>query len=176
VDDVRVPKAGVQRGGARDPLQRAVDRPDGEALRLLRACLEVWLVELHDVRARGEQVAHLLVHGLGQRHRERFLVVVVVVLRLLRHRERSWQCRFDLAVGVGAQELHVPLFDGSCPPNRPDHARNRVRVTGPVECRPRMVQVHSLQRRRESVGVALAPDLPVGDDVDPGPLHVTDGD
>src|SRR2546430_17662902 len=48
--------------------------------------------------------------------------------------------------------------------------------SGPVECRPRMVQVHSLQRGRESVGVALAPDLPVGDDVDPGPLHVTDGD
>ena len=34
----------------------------------------------------------------------------------------------------------------------------------------------AVQREGETVGVALAADLAVGDDVDPGPFHVADGD
>ncbi len=35
--------------------------------------------------------------------------------------------------------------------------------------------VDPFERRREAVGVALAPHLAVGDDVDAGPFHVADG-
>ena len=40
----------------------------------------------------------------------------------------------------------------------------------------RMLVVDALERRGEVVGVALAPHLAVGDDVDAGPLHVADGE
>src|SRR5919206_142344 len=56
--------------------------PDARCDRL-RACLEVRLVDLYDVRPRGLQVAKLLVHGLGVREGEARLVRVVVVLGLL---------------------------------------------------------------------------------------------
>ena len=49
-------------------------------------------------------------------------------------------------------------------------------MTGPVERCARVVEVHALERGRESVGVAFAPHLSVGDDVDARPLHVAYGD
>ena len=49
-------------------------------------------------------------------------------------------------------------------------------MPGAVEGDARVLDVHPLQRGREAVGVALPPGLTVGDDVDPGPLHVSDGE
>jgi hypothetical protein len=45
-------------------------------------------------------------------------------------------------------------------------------VAGAVESHARVVDVDAVERRREAVGVTLPPHLPVGDDVDAGPLHV----
>jgi hypothetical protein len=46
-------------------------------------------------------------------------------------------------------------------------------VACPVERCARIVEVHPVKRGGEAVGVALAPDLAVGDDVDPGSFHVS---
>ena len=67
-------------------------------------------------------------------------------------------------------------LDGSRPPDRADHPRDGVLVTGPVERDPRCVEIDAVERRREVVRVALAAHLAVRDDVDSGLLHVTDGE
>src|SRR5439155_26766464 len=102
------------------------------------------------------------------------LVLVEIVLRLLRHRERTGQGGLDPAIGAGAQEKYVAHLDRVRPLDRSDHARNRVGVTGAVERGAWTVQVHAFQGGGETVRVALAPDLAIGDDVDPGALHVAD--
>ena len=89
VDDVRVAEAGMEDGVALDPLKRTVDRLERVLARRLGARLEVRLVDLDDVGAGRLQVAELLVHGLRVREREAAPVAVVVVLRLLGHRERA---------------------------------------------------------------------------------------
>ena len=45
-------------------------------------------------------------------------------------------------------------------------------MTGAVERHTGSVQIHSLERRREPIGVALPPHLAVRDHVDAGALHV----
>src|SRR5262249_29105098 len=51
-----------------------------------------------------------------------------------------------------------------------DNSRHRVWVAGAVERCAGVVDVNAFKRSREAVGVALAPDLAVGDDVEPGLL------
>ena len=67
-------------------------------------------------------------------------------------------------------------FDGTGPPNRAHHAGHGVRMSRPVERRSGVVEIEPLERVREVVRVALAPDLAVGDDVDAGLLHVSHGE
>ena len=112
VNDVRVAEARVQHGDAVDSVEGAFDRGQCILPRLVGARLEVGLVDLHDVGAGGAQLAQLLVHGAGEVHRHRGEIGVVVVLRLLRHRERTRYRDLDRPVGVGAQELHVADHDG----------------------------------------------------------------
>src|SRR6266446_2978779 len=78
-----------------------------ELARLLRPRLHVRLVDLHDVGARGEQVADVRVHRQRVVQRRRRLARVVIVLRLLRHRERSRHGHLDRPVRVRAQKAHV---------------------------------------------------------------------
>ena len=49
-------------------------------------------------------------------------------------------------------------------------------MAGAVERGAGIVDVDAFKRGREAVGVALAPHLAVGDDVDAGALHVADRD
>jgi hypothetical protein len=63
------------------------------------------------------------------------------------------------------------------PPNRggefADDARHEGRAVAPRHGSGPL-RIDSLERQREAVGVALAPDLAVRDDVDAGALHVPD--
>ena len=61
-------------------------------------------------------------------------------------------------------------------PDLAGDARHRVRVAAAVERGAGIVDVDALERRREAVGIALAPHLAVGDDVEPGALLVADGE
>src|SRR5947208_16201473 len=45
-----------------------------------------------------------------------------------------------------------------------------------VERAPRMIEIDAFERGGEAVGIAFAPDLAVGDDVEAGPLLRPDGE
>ena len=66
-----------------------MDRLERVLVCAIRTSLQVRLVDLDDVRARRLEIPQLLVDGFRIREREASLVGVVVVLRLLRHRERA---------------------------------------------------------------------------------------
>ena len=96
----------------------------------------------------------------------------MIVLRLLRHRERSRHRDLDAPVRDRTQELDVPHLDRSCAMNRAHHTRHRVRMTGSIQRNAGGVQVDTVEGGREPVGVALATHLAVRDDVDARTLHV----
>ena len=99
---MRISEARVQRGRPLDPVERAIDGRNRKSSGFLRPSLQVGLVDLNHVCARCEQGANLFVDGDCERHRQLGLVLVVVVLRLLRHREWTRQGGLDGPVGVGA--------------------------------------------------------------------------
>jgi hypothetical protein len=176
VDDRRVAEAGVERErGAGDAFERALDRLECVLPRVLGAGLQVGLVDLHDVGSRGDEIAQFLVHRLRVCQRERPEILVVVVLRLLAHRERPRDGDADRPLGQTAQELRVAHLHRPGPPDPPHHARHRVRVPRPIERCSGLVEVEAVERVRKAVRVALAPNLAVGDDVDSGFFHVADG-
>ena len=177
VDDRGVAEAEVQRRRAEPghAVERPVDHLHPVLRGLGRAGLQVRLVELDDVRSRGEQVADLLVHCFRVPEGQGLLGPVVVVLCLLRHGERPRHGDLDGPGGVRPQELQVGHLDRVLAPDRADDAGHRVRVAAAVQRRSRVVDVHSVKRRRETVGVALPADLAVGDDVEAGVLLGADG-
>ena len=88
--DRRVAEANMYGGGARDAVERAIERAETKGARLLGTRLHVGLVDLHDVGAGVEQIANLGVDSRGVVHRGELAAAAVVVdLRLLRHRERA---------------------------------------------------------------------------------------
>ena len=80
------------------------------------------------------------------------------------------------AVGVGAQELHVAHLDRMLAADLAGDARHRIGMAGAVERGAGIVDVDALERGGEAVGIAFAPLLAVGDDVEAGALLVADGD
>ena len=77
-------------------------------------------------------------------------------------------------VGVGAQEFDVAHLDRMLAPHLADDARHRIGMAGAVERRAGIVDVDAFERGGEAVGIALAPHLAVGDDVEAGALLVAD--
>ena len=145
-------------------------------LGLVRPRLHPGLVELHDVGAGREQVLDLGIDRGGIVERQRRLVAVVVVLALLRHGEGARHRHLDLAVGVGAQEFDVAHLDRMPAPDLADDARHDGEAAGAVRRLAGIVEVDAVERGGEAVGIALAPLLAVGDDVEAGALLVADGD
>ena len=132
------------------------------------------LVDLHDVGAGGEQILDLGIEGGRIVERHRLGVAVKIVLRLLAQGERARHRRLDRAAGVGAQHRKIAQYDGPRPADRADHARHRNGPAGPAQRRARPFHVDAVERRGETVGIAFAPLLAVGDDVEPGALLVAD--
>ena len=75
---------------------------------------------------------------------------------------------FTGPLGPRAQEPQVVDLDRPDATDAADHARDGVRPARAARHHRRVVDVEALQRGREAVRVALAPDLAVGDDVEPG--------
>src|SRR5690606_24794035 len=121
-------------------------------------------------------ILDLLVDGRGVVERELGFARVGIVLRLLRHRERSGYGDLDPPARMGVQELDVADLHGVLAPDLADDARHRVRMAAAVERRAGVVDVDALERRREAVRVALAPYLAVRDDVEAGLLLRADRD
>ena len=97
-------------------------------------------------------------------------------MHLLAHGEGAGQGDLGGLAGVGAQELHVAHLDRPRAADLADDPRHHGLLAAIVDDLGRVLVVDAVQRRREVVGVALAPHLAVGDDVDAGPLHVADGE
>src|SRR5580692_9527305 len=144
------------------------EQPDAVFLGGVRPGLQVRLVELDDVRSGREQVGDLGVDRLRVPERGGFLARVMVVLRLLGHRERSGHRHLDGPVGVGPQEGECFDIHRVPSPDRPADPGYRVRMAAAVQRGAGVVDVDAVQRGRERVGVALPSDLAVGDDVQPG--------
>ena len=175
VDDRGVPEADVHGGGAGDTVQRGVECGEAVLAGRLGPGLHVRLVDLDHVGAGGMQVLDLGVDRGGVRQRRRLEVGVVLVLRLLRHRERAGHGHLDHVVGVRLQELHVADADRLWPRYRASDPWHRVGMPAAIEGRPGVVDVDALERGGEVVAVGLAPHLAVGDDVEPGLLLGADG-
>src|SRR5436190_1763357 len=176
MDDRGVAEADVHRRRAADPFERAIERLETVFARLLRARLHVRLVDLHDVGAGGEEIAHLLVDRDRIVQRGFLGGLVVLVLRLLGHGKGAGNGDLRLARGVALEEAQVLDLDGMLAPDLADDARHRVRMAGAVERAAGIVDVDTVERGGEAIRVALAPDLAIGDDVQPGALLRADGE
>src|SRR5215207_2972362 len=176
VNDVRVAEARVEDGVPVDAVKRAIDRTDGVLPRGLRARLEIRLVDLDDVGSGCFEVPQLLVHGMRVREREAPLVGVVIVLSLLRHRERPRNGDLDPTVRDRAEKLDVAHLDRPRAADRPHDSRDGIFVTRAIERDAGLVEIDAVERGREPVRVALPPHLPVRDHVDACTLHVANGE
>ena len=64
-----------------------------------------------------------------------------------------------------AQEFQIADLDRMAATNGAYDARYRIGVTTAIQCRAGVVQVDAIERGGKSVGIAFAPDLTIGDDV-----------
>ena len=80
----------------------------------------------------------------------------------------------DFAVGVGAQKFDVAHLDRPQPADRADDARHDDGAAGAPHDVRRVVEIDPRKCGRKTVRIAFAADLAIGDDVDPGALHVAD--
>ena len=175
VHDRGVAEAKVHDGRHRDPLQRAVDDFDRITFGGLWVIAQPGFIELDDIRSGGLQVQGLGVDGGGQVHRHFLVILVELVLGLLCHREGAGQRDLGGEACVASQKFHVTALDrfGAAQPRH--HPRHQSFRTVSRADHAGLVVVHALQRGRESVRIALATHLSVGDDVDAGSLHVAYG-
>ena len=174
--DGGIAEAQMHRDRAGDAVERAVERLEAVLPRLVGMLLHPRLVDLHHVGAGGEQILDLGIDGGGVIHRHRFFVLVVIVLRLLAHGERSGHGSLDLAAGIGAQHLQVANLDGVLAADRADDARHRYRLAAAVDRGAGIFDIDAVERGGEAVGIAFAPLLAVGDDIEPGALLIADGE
>ena len=131
--------------------------------------MHVWLVDLHDIRARLEQIADFLVDGDGIVHGGEFPAAAIVFdLGLLSHGEGAGHRNLDLAGRMAPQEQNILDLHGVPPPDVADDSWNRIRMPAAVERAAGIVDIHSVERGCKSIRVTFAAHLAVGDDVDAG--------
>ncbi len=176
VDDGGIAETDVDGRGTLDAVERSLQPVQPDLAGLVRTRLHIGLVDLHDVGAGREQILDLRVHRRGVVEHHLLLVLVEIVLRLLRHRKGTGDGDLDRALGIGAQELHVAHLDWMLAAYFAGDARHWIGMAGAVERGAGIVDVDAFQRGGEAVGVALAPLLAVGDDVEAGALLVADCD
>ena len=161
--------------GSLDALKGPVDGGDGKSPGFFRLCLQEWLVELHHVRSRCKQVLDLIVERGRAIHRDRNLVLVVLVEELLRHGEWTRDGDPDRPVRLRAKEGHVAHLDRSRPPQFSDDAGHDLHPSGRARRHlGRIVAIHPFKRGRKSIGVAFPPNFTVGDDIDSRALLIAD--
>ena len=162
-------------GRSRGALQRPVDDLDGILFGFFRFRLHPGFVQLNHIGAGGEQIADFFIDRRGKIHGTGLIVAIMFVNRGLGHGEGAGQGDFDQAVGVGAQEFNITNFDRAGAADRSRDAGHDVGFAGPARHFGGIVQIDAAERRREPVGIAFPSYFPVGDDIDPGTLHVVNG-
>src|SRR5262249_26376239 len=101
---------------------------------------------------------------------------IEIVLGLLAHGKRAGYRNFHLPISVALEEFQVADLDRPHAAYRPDDPRHWIGVSGPVEGCTGMDNVNSLKGSREPIGIAFAPYLSIGDDVETGLLLSLDRD
>ena len=169
---VRIAEAEVHDGRPGDTVQRAVDGRHPVFASAVRPRLEVRLVELHEIRAGGLEVAQLLVDdgGVGQRQARR--VGIVLVLGQRGQRERPGHGDLDPAVRLRAQEGGVAREHGLRARDGAHRPRHRRRSPNAAHRRSRSRDVEPGEGGRQPAEVALPAHLAVAHDLDAGSLHV----
>jgi len=157
-------------------VERAVERLDAVTAGLVGMLLHPRLVDLHHIRAGGKELLDLGIDSFGIGHRHRFLIAVIIVLRLAAHRERAWHRGLDLTLGIGAQHFEIAQFHRLPAPDRADDARHRNGPSIAIDHRAGIIDIDAVERGGEAIGIALAALLAVGDDVEPGALLIADGE
>ena len=176
MDDGSVAKADMHRRGAFNAFERLIERSQSVRTRLLRTRLHVWLIDLHYVRTGCEQIPDLRIHRRGIVHRRVLATATVVIdLRLLRHGEGSRDGCLYVSARMPAQKLKIAHAHGVLSANGTDHARHRIGVPAAIESHARIIQVDPIERGGEAIRIALAADLPIGNDIEPGVFLRLDG-
>src|SRR5205814_9496189 len=165
----------MYRRDAGNSIQRAAERLDRIFASFVGAGLHVRLVYLNDVGAGREQVLDFFVDRGGVVGDHLLFVPVKDVLGLLRHGEGAGDGHLDFAIGVGAEELDVAHLHRMLAPDFADDTRHDVGLAAAIDARAGSVDVNTLQRGGEAVGVTFAAHLAVGDDVEAGALLIADG-
>ena len=166
----------MHRDRAADAVKRAIERLHAVAARFIRMLLHPRFIDLHHVGAGGKEILDLGVNGVCVRHRHRFLVAVIVVLRLAAHGEWARHSCFDHAIGVGAQHFEIAQFDRLPAADRPGDARHRNWPAIPVDHNARFFDVDAVERGGKAIGIAFAALLAVADDIEAGALLIADGE
>ena len=164
----RVAETKMDGGFALHAFERAIQRLQSELPRFVRNSLHVRLVDLHDVGAGGEQILDLFVDGGRVIHRHLFFGLVEIVMGLLRHGVRARNGDFDAAVRIGAQKLDVANFDGVLAADLRNDARHVVQLARARHHLRGIIEIDSFERGGEAIGVALAANFAVRDDVEAG--------
>ena len=152
-DEGRIAETKMDGGRAGDSFKGPIKRLDANLSGFVRPGLHIGLINLNDRRAGGEEVFDLLIDRCGVVHRQPHLVLVVIVLRLHRHGERTWHRDLDGPVGIGTQELYVACLDGVFAAHGADDARYRLSSSRRAgRCLSRIVDIDAIERRGKAVG------------------------
>ena len=89
---------------------------------------------------------------------------------------RYWNRDLDRTAGVGAQEFNVTDLHGMAPPDLANDTRHYGRRAAAADRFAGIVEIEAVESVGEAVRIADAPDLAVGDDIQPGVFLVADGE
>ena len=116
------------------------------------------------------QIVRFLVDRPGIGHQQRAAIAIVLVLGKPHHGEGARHGDLDRPTGDGAQMLDVAHLDRLGAADLANDARDDLAGLVAAFDFGRIVDVDSVERRREAVEVAFAPDLAVRNDVEAGRL------
>src|SRR6266571_9297860 len=111
MNDSGIPEAEVQCSWSFNSFQRPIDDLYPVRPGLLRPRLQIRFINLYHVGSCGLQAFDLLIDGCRDIQCQRFLITVIVILRLLGDSERAWHGDLDAAVSVASQKLYVAYFN-----------------------------------------------------------------
>ena len=161
-----IAEADVERRHPADAFQRPIDRLDRIGSRGLGARLKIRFVQLHNEDAGRVQILNLLVDGGGVVHRQRLVIRIVIVLCLLRHRERPGQGDLGPAIRAMDEVGRLASLDRTPAPDSARYARHRIGGACPIKRFTQNIDVDSLEGSRQAIGIAFTAHLTVADDVD----------
>jgi len=98
----------------------------------------------------------------------------MLVLSLLRQSKGTGHSSLDGSIGIFSQKLQVTDLHRANPAYGTHHPRHLDGIAGAPNYLPRPIRVDPIKRRGKPVGVTLAADLAVGNNIQTAALHIPD--